>query len=33
MLLENRKGLILGVANKRSIAWACAENCKRKELV
>lgn len=25
MLLENKKGLIIGVANKRSIAWACAE--------
>ena len=27
MLLENKIGLILGVANKRSIAWACAEAC------
>lgn len=25
MLLENKKGLIIGVANKRSLAWACAE--------
>lgn len=27
MLLENKIGLILGVANKRSIAWACAQAC------
>lgn len=27
MLLENKVGLIFGVANKRSIAWACAEAC------
>lgn len=26
-MLENKVGLILGVANKRSIAWACAEAC------
>ncbi len=26
-MLENKIGLILGVANKRSIAWACAEAC------
>jgi enoyl-[acyl-carrier protein] reductase I len=25
MLLENKRGLILGVANKRSIAWAAAQ--------
>ncbi len=25
MLLENKNGIILGVANKRSIAWACAQ--------
>lgn len=25
MLLENKVGMIFGVANKRSIAWACAE--------
>jgi enoyl-[acyl-carrier protein] reductase I len=25
-LLEGKKGLILGVANKRSIAWACARS-------
>src|SRR4051812_38566254 len=24
MLLENKVGMIFGVANKRSIAWACA---------
>ena len=24
-LLEGKKGLILGVANKRSVAWACAQ--------
>jgi enoyl-[acyl-carrier protein] reductase I len=24
-MLENRNGIILGVANKRSIAWACAQ--------
>ncbi|HTH52090.1 MAG TPA: SDR family oxidoreductase, partial [Pyrinomonadaceae bacterium] len=27
MMLENKVGLILGVANKRSIAWACAAAC------
>lgn len=27
MMLKNKKGLILGVANKRSIAWACAQAC------
>ncbi|MCS6873104.1 MAG: enoyl-ACP reductase [Pyrinomonadaceae bacterium] len=27
MLLENKIGLIVGVANQRSIAWACAEAC------
>lgn len=26
-LLENRVGIIFGVANKRSIAWACASAC------
>ncbi|HMT07425.1 MAG TPA: enoyl-ACP reductase [Pyrinomonadaceae bacterium] len=26
-MLENKIGLILGVANKRSIAWACAQAC------
>lgn len=26
-MLENKVGLILGVANKRSIAWACAQAC------
>lgn len=26
-MLENKIGLILGVANQRSIAWACAEAC------
>jgi enoyl-[acyl-carrier protein] reductase I len=26
-MLENKFGLILGVANKRSIAWACAQAC------
>lgn len=26
-MLENKVGLILGVANQRSIAWACAEAC------
>jgi enoyl-[acyl-carrier protein] reductase I len=25
MLLEGRNGIIFGVANKRSIAWACAQ--------
>ena len=29
MLLEKRKGLILGVANKRSIAWAIAQSASR----
>jgi enoyl-[acyl-carrier protein] reductase I len=27
MFLENKTGMIFGVANKRSIAWACAEAC------
>src|SRR2546421_11163705 len=27
MLLENKTGIILGVANKRSIAWATAQVC------
>jgi enoyl-[acyl-carrier protein] reductase I len=27
MLLENKIGMIFGVANKRSIAWACATAC------
>jgi enoyl-[acyl-carrier protein] reductase I len=27
MLLENKIGLVVGVANQRSIAWACAEAC------
>jgi len=26
-MLENKIGLVLGVANKRSIAWACAQAC------
>jgi len=26
-MLENKVGIIFGVANKRSIAWACAEAC------
>ena len=26
-LLDGKVGLVLGVANKRSIAWACAESC------
>jgi len=26
-MLENKVGMIFGVANKRSIAWACAESC------
>ena len=26
-MLQNKIGLILGVANQRSIAWACAEAC------
>ncbi len=26
-MLENKIGMVLGVANKRSIAWACAEAC------
>jgi len=29
MLLEGKKGLILGVANKKSIAWAIAESAAR----
>ena len=29
MLLEGKKGLILGVANKRSIAWGIAKACAR----
>ena len=27
MMLKNKVGMIFGVANKRSIAWACAESC------
>jgi len=27
MMLENRVGMVFGVANKRSIAWACAQAC------
>lgn len=26
-MLKNKIGMIFGVANKRSIAWACAESC------
>ncbi len=26
-MLENKVGMVFGVANKRSIAWACAESC------
>src|SRR6476659_10016713 len=26
-MLENKIGMIFGVANKRSIAWACAKAC------
>src|SRR5438445_10316784 len=26
-MLENKVGMIFGVANKRSIAWACASAC------
>lgn len=26
-MLENKVGMIFGVANKRSIAWACANSC------
>ncbi|MCE9635365.1 MAG: enoyl-ACP reductase [Planctomycetes bacterium] len=26
-MLKGRKGIILGVANKRSLAWACAKSC------
>ena len=26
-MLENKVGMIFGVANKRSIAWACAQSC------
>jgi enoyl-[acyl-carrier protein] reductase I len=26
-MLENKIGIVFGVANKRSIAWACAEAC------
>lgn len=29
MLLKEKKGLICGVANKRSIAWAIAQSCAR----
>src|SRR5436305_1538867 len=29
MLLENKFGIIFGVANKRSIAWATAQACTR----
>ena len=28
-MLENKIGMIFGVANKRSIAWACADVCAR----
>jgi enoyl-[acyl-carrier protein] reductase I len=28
-MLENKVGMIFGVANQRSIAWACAEACAR----
>lgn len=27
-MLENKVGMIFGVANQRSIAWACAESCR-----
>ena len=27
MMLKNKVGIIFGVANKRSIAWACAKSC------
>jgi len=27
MLLQNKIGMVFGVANKRSIAWACAASC------
>jgi enoyl-[acyl-carrier protein] reductase I len=26
-MLHGRKGIVLGVANKRSLAWACAKSC------
>jgi enoyl-[acyl-carrier protein] reductase I len=26
-MLENKVGMIFGVANQRSIAWACAQSC------
>ena len=26
-MLENKVGIIFGVANQRSIAWACADAC------
>ena len=26
-MLKNKVGMIFGVANKRSIAWACAQAC------
>src|SRR5688572_8839271 len=26
-MLDGKKGLVLGVANKRSLAWACARSC------
>ncbi len=29
-MLENKVGMIFGVANKRSIAWACAQSCMEK---
>jgi enoyl-[acyl-carrier protein] reductase I len=29
-MLENKVGMIFGVANKRSIAWACAEACRER---
>jgi enoyl-[acyl-carrier protein] reductase I len=28
-MLENKVGMIFGVANKRSIAWACADACRQ----
>ncbi len=29
-MLENKVGMVFGVANKRSIAWACAEACRER---
>jgi len=29
IMLENKVGMIFGVANKRSIAWACADACSK----